>query len=237
MATSDRRGRSARHSRPVRPGRSARHDRSATERALDYAGSAKNIAGCVAASGGLGLFFGGVVGAPEWPFVVTALYAIGALVAPAPRRRAGALPPPRDPEELRSDLAAHDRRFLDQLPPDVETAYRKVTLGLRDLLERPALLRAGSPDTLVVERMVVDYLPTSVEAYLELPRAFADSHLVDGRLTARELLLEQLELLATAAEDVTTSAAWDASQRLAVQSRFLAERFGRTSGDLTLGDS
>ncbi|WP_054566795.1 hypothetical protein [Frankia sp. R43] len=224
MATSRRRG------RPARPSRSA------SERALDYAGSAKNLAGCVAAAGGLGLFFGGVVGMPEWPFVVAALYAIGALVAPPPRRQTGALPPPRDPQTLRADLTAHDRRFLGQLPPDVETAYRKVTQDLRDLLDRPALLQTGSPDTFVVERMVVDYLPTSVEAYLELPRAFADSHLVDGRLTARELLLEQLTLLATAAEDVTTSAARDASQRLAVQSRFLAERFGPTSGDLNLGD-
>src|SRR5258708_1202422 len=65
------------HSRTLSPG-------ACVERVLRYLGSARNVAGSGLGLGGLGLHFAGLLGV-VWPFVVPALYAIGALVAPGPR--------------------------------------------------------------------------------------------------------------------------------------------------------
>ncbi len=198
---------------------------------LAWLGSPKNIAGCTGAIGGLGLTVTGVAGSPEWPFVVTALYAIGALVAPAARPAAPAGARPRV-AELRTVVDAQLRILAAHAPAEITTAAARVADALREVLDRPHLLRAGSPETFVIVRTIDDYLPTALEVYLGLPPRYAETHRLDDGRTPRQVVVDQLGLLEKGVRDVTEAAAAGDTARLLSHGRFLADRFGSTDLDL-----
>ncbi|SBW22261.1 hypothetical protein FDG2_2377 [Candidatus Protofrankia californiensis] len=200
------------------------------EKALAWLGSLKNIAGCTGAIGGLGLTATGVLGSPEWPFVVAALYAIGALVTPAPR------PAPAGAQlraaELRRVVDAQLRALAEHAPAEVTSAAARVVDALREVLDRPQLLRAGSPEAFVVVRTIADYLPTALEVYLGLPARYAETHRLDDGRTPRQVVVDQLALLEKGIRDVTEAAAAGDTAKLLAHGRFLADRFGSTDLDL-----
>ncbi|WP_239330895.1 hypothetical protein [Frankia sp. CiP3] len=200
------------------------------EKALAWMGSLKNIAGCTGALGGLGLTAAGVVGPPQWPLVVAALYAVGALIAPA-RRPAPAGTQP-SAAELRTVVDAQLRALAGRAPAEVTAAADRVAAALREVLDRPHLLRAGSPETFVVVRTIADYLPTALEVYLGLPTQYAETHRLDDGRTPRRVVIDQLGLLEAGIRDVTEAAAAGDTAKLLSHGRFLADRFG--SSDLEL---
>ncbi|AEH09089.1 hypothetical protein FsymDg_1633 [Candidatus Protofrankia datiscae] len=203
------------------------------EKVLAWLGSLKNIAGCTAAIGGLGLTVTGVVGLPEWPFVVAALYAVGALVAPASRPAAPAGARLRV-AELRRAVDAQLLALAAHAPAEVTAAAARVVDALREVLDRPHLLRAGSPETFVIVRTIDDYLPTALEVYLGLPPRYAETHRLDDGRTPRQVVVDQMKLLERGVRDVTEAAAAGDAARLLSHGRFLADRFGST--DLALPD-
>ncbi|WP_462188073.1 hypothetical protein, partial [Frankia sp. CcWB2] len=161
-------------------------------------------------------------------------YAIGALVAPP--RRAAVAGGGIDVGDLRAAVEAQYRALIDRAPDDraLVAAAEEVIGALRQVLDTPHLLRPGSPETFAVERTVADYLPTAVETYLGLPRAYAETHrLPDGR-TPRDVLLATLALLAGGMREVTEAAARGDTAQLLAHSCFLTDRFGPT--ELTLPD-
>jgi hypothetical protein len=191
---------------------------------LTWLGSAKNIAGCTGALGGVALTAAGLIQAPYWPLAIAGLYGVGALAAP-PRRN-----PPAggrlDVGDLRSTAEAQLAMVIGRAPVEVVSAAERVVEALRELFERPNLLPAGAPETFVVERTVADYLPAALEAYLDLPPTFAATHrLPDGR-TPRQVVVDQLTLLERGVREVTEAAARGDTSRLLAHGRFLADRFG-----------
>ena len=70
---------------------------------LRYLYSGKNIVGCTLALFGLLLFFTGVVTSVIWPFIVIAMYGIGALLSPGPPKLALA-GTSFDPDSIRRSL-------------------------------------------------------------------------------------------------------------------------------------
>src|SRR5215471_13128310 len=101
------------------------------DRVVRYLGSGKNVAGSALALGGLGLHFAGVVGG-VWPLVVPALYLIGALVVPSPRRRVNATES-FDPARIGHALDDTLDMASGRVPPDVLavlTSIRRRTLAL-----------------------------------------------------------------------------------------------------------
>ena len=201
--------------------------------------SRRNIAGCLGALVAVVLGTAGVLPAPWWPLAVVALYGAGALALPGPPGGPGGRGDERvDVARLRSALATHRRRAAQELTggtrQDVLAVLDRLAGTLGQLFDRPDLLHRGAPETFVIERMVDDYLPTALDAYLRLPAAFADAGaLSDGR-TALQVLLAQLELLETAAREATEAASRDQADRLLAHGRFLAERFGPQPSQLDL---
>ncbi len=201
---------------------------------MGWLGSGRNILGCVGALLGVLLGVLGVIPAPWWPLGVAALYAAGALAFP---RRAASGPDVLDAlgedygdrvdvERLRAAAQAHHKSLIGRAPTEVIRATERVTTALDELFDRPGLLRRGSPETDLVERLVDDYLPTALDSYLSLPRTFAGTHrLRDGR-TPRQVLLDQLVLLERAVREVTEDASSGEASRLLAHERFLADRFG-----------
>jgi hypothetical protein len=102
---------------------------------------------------------------------------------------------------------------------------RQIILGI---LPRSGNLPPGSPELFVIERTASDYLPISLQAYLNLPRAYATMHPVQDGKTPKEVLLDQLTLLENKMSEVADDVHRNDSDRLLANGRFLQERFGRS---------
>ena len=202
------------------------------DRVLRYLGSGKNIAGSGLALGGLGLHFAGVVGG-IWPFVVPALYLIGALVVPSRRAR------PADDDRFD---AGKIERALDgtidmargRVPVDVIGQLTAIRQRVLEVLPHGTDLPGGSQDLFVLQRTATDYLPTTVRMYLALPPAYATTEVVQDGKTALQVLKGQLALLDAQMAEIAEAVRRRDSDRLLAQGRFLEERFGRGSPELTI---
>lgn len=216
------------------PRPAARHG-GVRQRLLRYAMSNKNLAGCAGALVGLGLYFIGVVG-DLWPFVVAGLYGVGALATPPARVIELHLGAAFDVENLNRAMDEQVRRIKGRVPDEVLASVRRIHDCVREVLARRDMLPPGSQDAFVVERTVLDYLPTALEAYLRLPRAYANRVAVDGRRTSRQVLGEQLDLLESKLGEVLEAVAKGDADRLLANGRFLAERFGGSELAIAPGD-
>ena len=199
-------------------------------RLVNYLGSRKNVAGSILALGGLGLYFLGVVGA-LWPVVVVALYLIGALAMPS-RRRVSIANASFDADLVRSALDRLVRRVASQASPEVTAKVRDIQQEILGVLPAAARFPLGSQDLYVIQRTATDYLPAALDAYLALPADYATSRPVQDGRTAKQVLLEQLELIDSKMEEVADAVHQRDTDRLLASGRFLEERFGK--GDLSL---
>jgi hypothetical protein len=203
-----------------------------SQRLLRYLYSNKNLAGSAGGLAGLALYFTGVVG-ELWPLVVGGLYGVGALATPPTRvvdLRSGL-----DPGNLNRAMAEQLRRIQGRAPDDVLAAVGRIHAQVREVLDRRHVLPPGSADAFVVERTALDYLPTALEAYLSLPRGYANRVPVSRGRTARRVLLDQLALLEVKLGEVLEAVAKGDTDRLLAHGRFLEDRFARSELDVGLG--
>jgi len=196
------------------------------QRILKYLYSTKNIVGSLLAVVGLVLFFTGVVGA-LWPVIVIGLYLIGALVTPGTATvdlRSGF-----DPDDVRHALDHEVHAVSGRVPADVLAKVQNIQQIILGILPRSGALPPGSPELFVVERTATDYLPTSLESYLNLPRAYATLHPLQDGKTAKQVLMDQLSLLESKMTEVADDVHRNDTDRLLANGRFLEERFGRSA--------
>ncbi|MEU8038201.1 hypothetical protein [Streptosporangium sp. NPDC049078] len=201
-------------------------------RILAYAGSTRNITGCVLALVGVVLVFLGVAGT-FWPVVVAGMYGIGALLAPADRVRLTISHAEVESRQLETDLAALSAKVDgNRFPDDVVRRVGALAEVLRDILRRADTL-TSSPDHLhIVSQTIRDYLPSSLETYANLPRSYALTRRGERERSAHEELLAQLDLLDTRLREVAESVYRGDEQALRDQGRFLRDRFGGSGLDL-----
>jgi hypothetical protein len=190
-----------------------------------YLYSTKNLAGSALALVGLALFFTGVVGA-LWPVVVAGLYLVGVLVAPA--NKTYDLHSGWDPGDVRKALGEQMKTIGGRVPDEVVAKVSSIQDTILTLLPRVEHLPAGSEDLFIVQRTALEYLPTALEAYLNLPRAYATLKPVENGKTASQVLLDQLTLLEGKMNEISDDIARNDSDRLLANGRFLAEKFGRS---------
>jgi hypothetical protein len=194
-----------------------------------YLYSRKNIVGSLLALLGLGLFFIGVIGA-VWPGVVLGMYLIGALVTPSGKQ--WNLLGGDAPSDLAGALSHQVAAIRGKVPDDV---YQKVVstqqtiLGILPKIDR---LGPGSQDAFVVQKTVTDYLPSTLQAYLNLPRAYATVHRFSDGRTAAQVLLDQLTLLDRKLDDVADAVNKNDADALLANGRFLEDRFGGSALNL-----
>jgi hypothetical protein len=196
------------------------------QRILKYLYSTKNIVGSLLAVVGLVLFFTGVIGA-LWPVIVIGLYGIGVLVTPGTASidlRSGF-----DPDDVRKALDHEVHAVSGRVPAEVFTKVQSIQQIILGILPRSGALPPGSPELFVVERTATDYLPTALESYLNLPRAYATLHPVQDGKTAKQVLLDQLALLESKMSEVADDVHQNDTDRLLANGRFLEERFGRSA--------
>ena len=192
---------------------------------LRYLYSGKNIIGSTLALFGLLLFFTGVITSFFWPFVVAAMYGIGALLAPGPTKL-GLSGTSFDPDSIRRSLQRQLDGARGKLPPAQQDQLQHISDTIMGILPDYADFPPGSPDLFVVGRTATDYLPSALQAYLNLPRAYATLHKMPNGKTADEVLGDQLTLLASKMDEVADAVHEKDSDALLANGRFLEEKFG-----------
>ncbi|GAA0819068.1 hypothetical protein ACFQVD_30010 [Streptosporangium amethystogenes subsp. fukuiense] len=201
-------------------------------RILAYAGSTRNIAGCALALVGVALVFLDVAGS-FWPFVVAGLYGVGALLAPADRVRLTISHAEVESRRLHADL---DTLLTEiggnRFPDDVVARVGVLAEVVRDILRRADTLTSAPDHLHIVSQTIRDYLPSSLEAYANLPRSYALTRRGERERSAHEELLAQLDLLDTQLRKVAESVYQGDEQALRDQGRFLQDRFGGSGLDL-----
>ena len=196
------------------------------DRLLIYLYSTKNIVGSALALVGLLLFFTGIVGA-LWPFIVIGLYLVGALVAPS--TKGIDLTNGFDPNDVRKALDQEVRLINGRVPADVLAKVQSIQQIIYGILPSTGSLPANSPELFVVQRTASEYLPTALEAYLNLPRAYATLHPVQDGKTPKQVLMDQLTLLESKMTEVADDVHRNDTDRLLANGRFLEERFGKSA--------
>jgi hypothetical protein len=192
---------------------------------LRYLYSGKNIVGSTLALFGLLLFFTHVITVVFWPFVVAAMYGIGALLAPGPPHVAlGGTS--FDPDSIRKALQRQLNIASGKLPPAEQARLQQIADTIMGILPHYAEFPPGSPDLFVVGRTATDYLPSALQAYLNLPRAYATLHKMSNGKTADDVLGDQLSLIATKMNEVADAVHKKDSDALLANGRFLEEKFG-----------
>ncbi len=193
---------------------------------LLYLYSRKNIVACLLALLGVALFFLGVIG-PVWPAVVVGMYLIGALVTPADRKwdlLGGA-----EPADISGALSRQLAAVRGKVPDDVYQKVISIQQTILSILPKIDRLGPGSQDAFVVQKTATDYLPSTLQAYLNLPRAYATVHRMDDGRTAAQVLLDQLTLLDSKMEEVADAVNKNDTDALLANGRFLEDRFGGSS--------
>lgn len=199
--------------------------------------SSKNILGAslgTAALGAEALFGLG----PLWPAVVVASYFVGVLVAPRDRVDlrlqvgSGGGASADDLQDqlklLRRSMTGEARRLTD----DANAVLLRIITALDDIVARWDELASAPDQQHVVEQMVLDYIPTSVQTYLNLPRTFALSSRVEGKRSAHDELMEQLLILEKESDRIRSAVYERAVDALGDQSRFLRQKFGKSELEL-----
>jgi hypothetical protein len=195
---------------------------------LRYLYSGKNIVGSALALLGLGLFFTGVVTSFFWPFVVIAMYGVGALLAPGPPKVAlGGTS--FDPQSIRGSLQRQLSIANGKLTPPLQAKLQEIADTIMGILPHYADFPPGSPDLFVVGRTATDYLPSALQAYLSLPRAYAALHKMPNGKTADQVLDDQLTLLSSKMDEVADDVHKKDSDALLANGRFLEEKFGASA--------
>jgi hypothetical protein len=134
-----------------------------------------------------------------------------------------------DPNVVTLALDSQVRIITGKVPPEVMAKVLKIRQTIVGILPRSGSFAPGSPELFLVERTATDYLPTTLEAFLKLPRVYATLQPIKDGKTAKQILLDQLTLLENKMNEVAEDVQRHDADRLLANGRFLEERFGRSS--------
>jgi hypothetical protein len=197
-----------------------------------WATSTKNIVGVGLAAVGPALGIAGVVNPMLGLALAPALYVVGVLAAPG-RKRVD-LATGIDPRNVRRSLDEIERRIRRRVPDAVRARVHHIAVTITQCIARADALGGGSSEVFGLVKTATDYLPTALQVYLDLPRAYADRRIVTGNKTALDLLIEQLDLMSKKMDEVAEAVHRADTDKLMAHGRFLAEKFGKSDRDLDL---
>jgi len=173
-------------------------------------------------------------GVSLWYLIVPGLYLLGAIASwslQGPKTHLK-LHQKRTAEEIRRELDELVNKIRKQVSPEVLAKVKSIRASTLDIL--PQIIEGssegniagnmGNYDLFTVRQTALDYLPETLESYLNLPPTFARVHpLRDGK-TAKQILLEQLTLIDDTMKEVVINLHRQDAHQLLVNQRFLKDR-------------
>ena len=197
------------------------------QRALRFLYSRKNIGACLLALGGAALLALGITSGLVGVGLIVALYTVGYVLIPAERGIKFTFFDDRDAQQIReglSDLVFSIRfRVADDVMAAVEDVARSITLTLPP--EGAPALSAIDPTVNLIRQTGLHYVPQALDAYLAIPRMYAERVPVQDGKTARQVLIEQLRMIDQKMRDTAEAMYHDDADRLLANARFLQDRF------------
>lgn len=123
----------------------------------------------------------------------------------------------------------------DRLPPDERTQVGRIRRKAAVLLQQADRFPAGSRHLFVVQQMLDEYLPSTLDAYLGLPPGAADLPITPDGRTGVQVLKGQLDILEAKLDEAATDLRQVNVDRLLANERFLEQHFGRrAASELTI---
>lgn len=135
--------------------------------------------------------------------------------------------PDNDPESLRAALLFTVDAVRPRLTPPVQHELDRIVEAVEAVLSVRGESDAGREAAYTLRATVTQYLPDTLERYLKLPRRFATQRKVRNGQTARDLVTQQLRILAEELESIAEEVYQGNAADLAAHGRFLDERFSR----------
>lgn len=189
-----------------------------------YVYSNRNIAGSLLGLGALGAYFLGIVH-EFWYVIVAGSYGIGALAA---RDSALIETNLNDQMSVHDAIAGVQKLAADaqkQLPPDIATLVNDIATAVVEVLPRLAARGVADSAFVDVRSTATSYLPDTLNAYLSVPAAYRNTAIISDGKNARQIVVEQLTVLAAKMKEIAQNAVADDAQALLSNGRFLRERF------------
>jgi hypothetical protein len=190
--------------------------------------STPNIVGALLGLFGLVLFFTGVIGR-FWILIVIGLYFIGVLATPKSEVYNLKIQNQLSAEEIRDELENLMRKIRGKAPKEILAKVEGIKDSILQVLPQLVDLSSSDRDIYVIRQTALEYLPETLQNYLNLPRAYANVHPIKDGKTARQLLGEQLDILDREMKEIVEDIYKSDSQRLMVHGRFLEDKFGKSS--------
>jgi len=204
------------------------HEISAWTRVLLFLYSTRNLVGSGLAIGGLGLFFAGVIS--DWWFpIVVGLYALGWLAVPGSKELELQVRNEATQANLVDSLEELISASKSRLPADAVERLGRIQTVVTELAPKLFSGDVAMEHVVTLVHAVTRDLPGTVKNYLRLPAAFASMHAVENGKTARQLLLEQLDLLDGQLAKIATNIYKDDAEALVTNGWFLKEKFHTVS--------
>ncbi len=128
---------------------------------------------------------------------------------------------------------------MERLPLGVRLKIEQIRHKADLLLQQKDRFPMGSKNLYVVERTKAEYLPSTLDAYLALPREYDDRAVAPDGRTGLQVLRDQLDLLDGKLDEIADDVQRQNVDRLLANERFLEEHFGRANrdDDLTIPSS
>lgn len=143
--------------------------------------------------------------------------------------RAISIPAPPTTEQIVTSVDAVLARTSGKAPAAVTARVQRVAETVHEMAPRLDRLGAGSQQAHTVVATATSYLPEAVDAYLRLPRDFADRRVVDRGKTSLMILCDQLDLLGATIDKISDAVSRADAVALVAHGRFLEEKFGTSS--------
>ena len=148
------------------------------------------------------------------------------------RQPVAAAVPASEDDDILASLDRLQGAIAGKVPDMVVARVDRVAGVVRETVPRLGNLGPGSLNAHAVLRTATSYMPEAVNAYMRLPRSFADHRPVSNGKTSLTVLCDQLDLLGSKMDDVFDAVCRTDADALIAHGRFLAEKFG--SGALAL---
>jgi hypothetical protein len=196
------------------------------------------------------LFAGLGTGVGEWFLFALVVYAAVAMMRrggrrrrrwygyqPEPVPRMVPRPPPgpdagQDPQGVRRILPHVSAMTSGRLPVSYQAKVDEILRRIDRLLQQAG--RLGSEDLYVVRQTAMDYLPTTLNAYLALPAGYAYEPMGRERKPALHVLWDQLCMLEAKLQEIEQGIHRRHADGLLANGRFLQERLSPPAAELGL---
>ncbi len=113
----------------------------------------------------------------------------------------------------------------DNFSPDIVAKVERIEALVSSILPHIPDINSGHHDVYTVRQTILEYMPEALEAYHQLPQDYARTERIQEGKTAHEHLLNQLDVLIQALEDIAERFPQEDAQRLLIHGRFLEDKF------------